>query len=342
VSRSHTPHSSPALLRLQQTGENAVPPSSPDLPAVDDFATGNRTDLLTVVPPGLRAGGEQPLRLFSVRVLSGPQTGLSRALDKDEILIGRGQGCDLVLGDSALSRRHCRIVRGPDGLSIEDLGSCNGTFVDGEQVHGRRRLIDGNRLQLGRHTMLGVALQDPLELRAARQLYENSMRDPLTGIHNRRYLDQRLQEEFSYALRHKSPVSVLIIDLDYFKRINDQWGHATGDLVLRQAAEIIQSCVRREDVAARFGGEEFAMVARIPQPDGALTLGERVRRRIERCSVAVEGGRMVTFTASVGIASTFPDRSYPTVEALLESADHALYRAKGAGRNRCADDRPPR
>jgi len=168
------------------------------------------------------------------------------------------------------------------------------------------------------------------------------MRDPLTGIHNRRYLDQRLQEEFSYALRHKSPVSVLIIDLDYFKRINDQWGHATGDLVLRQAAEIIQSCVRREDVAARFGGEEFAMVARIPQPDGALTLGERVRRRIERCSVAVEGGRMVTFTASVGIASTFPDRSYPTVEALLESADHALYRAKGAGRNRCADDRPPR
>ena len=194
-------------------------------------------------------------------------------------------------------------------------------------------------MQIGRHTVLGIALQDLLEHSASRQLYEYSMRDPLTGIHNRRYFDQRLNEEFAYALRHRSPMSVFLVDLDYFKRINDTWGHPTGDRVLRHAAEIVQRCVRKEDVAARFGGEEFAMLARIQVPEGALALGERVRRRVERGSIS-QDGQHVRFTASVGIASTFSDRAYDSVAALLAAADRALYRAKASGRNRCVDDRP--
>jgi two-component system, cell cycle response regulator len=307
------------------------------VPGFDEFASGGSTDVLPAVPPEVwRDKPEQ--RQYIVRVLSGPQTGLSRMLDKDEIVIGRGTACDVMLADSALSRRHCRILRTAEGPAIEDLASSNGTFLDGQPVQAQQLLQEGSRIQLGRHTVLGVALQDQLEHSASRQLYEYSMRDPLTGIHNRRYFDQRLNEEFSYALRHRTPVSVLIVDLDYFKRINDTWGHPVGDRVLRHAAEILQRCVRKEDVAARFGGEEFAMLARIQLPEGALALGERARRRIERGSVS-QDGQLIRFTASVGIASAFPDRGYDSVASMLGAADRALYRAKASGRNRCVDDR---
>jgi two-component system, cell cycle response regulator len=310
---------------------------SEDLPAYDEFAQAGNTDVLAVAPSEAwaREGGQ---RQYIVRVLSGPQTGLSRMLDKEEIVVGRGTACDVMLADSALSRRHCRILCTSEGPVIEDLGSSNGTFVDGQAISQPLLLQEGSRVQVGRHTVLGIAFQDLLEHTASRQLYEYSMRDPLTGIHNRRYFDQRMNEEFSYAHRHHCPVSVLIVDLDYFKRINDTWGHPTGDRVLRHAAEIVQRCVRKEDVAARFGGEEFAMLARIQAPDGALALGERVRRRIERGSVA-QDGQLIRFTASVGIASAFPDRGYDSVGALLGAADRALYRAKASGRNRCVDDR---
>jgi diguanylate cyclase (GGDEF)-like protein len=319
-----------------------MPSSSPtgqsgDLPAFDEFATDGSTDLLQSLPPDLLEG-EVPQRQYIVRVLAGPETGLSRMLEGEEMVLGRAQECQMVLSDSALSRRHCRIVRAEEGIAVEDLGSSNGTFVDGQPAQGRQLLSDSSRLQIGRHTVLGVALQDQLEHRASRQLYEYSMRDPLTGIHNRRYFDQRMEEEFSYTLRHRTGVSVLIADLDFFKKINDTWGHATGDRVLRHAAEIMQCCVRKEDVVARFGGEEFAMLARIQLPEGALALGERVRRRIERSSVAQQG-HLIRFTASIGIASAFPDRGYESVASLIAAADSALYRAKAGGRNRCVDDR---
>ena len=342
MSRSPTPHpptraaalETPAVRPSPSGGTPAGP--SEDLPAIDEFASDGSTDVLQALPEAMWQGEVQ--RQYIVRVLAGPQTGLSRMLDKDEIVIGRGTGCDILLADSALSRRHCRVVRTADGPALEDLSSSNGTFLDGQPVKGAQLLSEGSRIQIGRHTVLGIALQDQLEHSASRQLYEFSMRDPLTGIHNRRYFDQRLNEEFAYSLRHRSPISVLIVDLDFFKRINDTWGHPTGDRVLRQAAEILQRCVRKEDVAARFGGEEFAMLARIQLPEGALALGERARRRLERGSVA-QDGQHIRFTASVGIASAFPDQGYDSVAALLAAADSALYRAKASGRNRCVDDR---
>ena len=313
--------------------------SSEELPQFDEFARDGSTDVLPALPEAPWMEGDEE-RQYIVRVLAGAQTGLSCMLDKGELVIGRAPGCDLTLADSALSRRHCRITRTAEGLILEDLGSSNGTLVDGELVTGGQRpLVEGSRIQIGRHTVLGIAMQDLLEHQASRQLYEFSMCDPLTGIHNRRYFDQRMQEEFAYSIRHSAPISVLIVDLDYFKKINDTWGHPAGDRVLRHAADILQRCVRKEDVAARFGGEEFAMLARIPTPEGAVALGERVRRRLERAPVAVDG-QFVRFTASIGIASRFPDRDYKTVAELLAAADSALYRAKAGGRNRVNDDTP--
>jgi diguanylate cyclase (GGDEF)-like protein len=333
-----TPHT-PILIRPLEATAKLPTGSSEELPQFDEFSRDGSTDVLPALPEA-PCGGAEEKRHYIVRVLAGAQTGLSYMLEKGEIVVGRGQGCDLVLNDSALSRRHCRISCTPEGgLVVEDLGSSNGTLVDGEKVAGRQELDEGSRIQIGRHTVLGIAVQGVLEHAAARQLYEYSMCDPLTGIHNRRYFDQRLQEEFSYALRHKTAVSVLLMDLDLFKKVNDTWGHPAGDRVLRYAADVLARCVRKEDVAARFGGEEFAMLARIQAPDGAVALAERVRRRIERGSVTVENG-LISFTASIGIASTFPDRAYTSVAELLAAADSALYRAKAGGRNRVVDDSP--
>jgi diguanylate cyclase (GGDEF)-like protein len=295
------------------------------------------TDILQSGDSGLRpiSAGEHE---YALTVLSGSQTGLHRTIDKEVIVVGRSPDCDFQLADTALSRRHCRIHRTPEGLIIEDLDSSNGTFVDGKQVQGRQRIAEGARIHLGRQTVLALLRQDPLAQQAARQLYESAMRDPLTGVYNRRYLDQRLQEEFAYAQRHASSLSLIILDLDHFKRINDTHGHPAGDAVLRHVGVLVPRYLRREDVAARYGGEELAVLARSIGSQGARSLGERIRRRVADTPVVFDG-HTLAITTSVGIATFSPAKSYDRVGAFLAAADQALYRAKQGGRNRCEDDR---
>jgi two-component system cell cycle response regulator len=302
------------------------------------FADEDHTDVIGLATPPLARRAAELERQYIVSVLHGPQTGLTRALDQDSIVIGRAGGCDFVLDDTALSRRHCRIYRNTEGLVVEDLGSSNGTFLDGKMVSTPQRIDDGARIHLGRQTVLSLSRQDPLEQNAARQLYESAMRDALTGVYNRRSLDQRMREEFAYALRHKSSLSFLLLDLDHFKRINDTFGHPAGDAVLRHVGELVPRYLRREDVAARYGGEEFAIVARSIGVEGARTLGERIRKRIAEAPVTF-GHQSIPITGSIGIATLDERKRYASADALLAAADQALYRAKEGGRNRCEDDR---
>jgi two-component system cell cycle response regulator len=301
------------------------------------FADEDHTDVIGIASPAIARRAAEVERQYIVSVLQGPQTGLQRALDQDSIVIGRATGCDFVLEDTALSRRHCRIFRAPEGLVVEDLGSSNGTFLDGQIVRTPQRIEDGARIQLGRQTVLALSRQDPLEQNAARQLYESAMRDPLTGVYNRRCLDQRMREEFAYAQRHKSSLSFFLIDLDHFKRINDTFGHPAGDAVLRHIGELVPRYLRREDVAARYGGEEFAIVARSIGVEGARTLGERIRKRIAEAPV-IFGHQSIAVTASLGVATLDERKRYASADTLLAAADQALYRAKEGGRNRCEDD----
>jgi two-component system, cell cycle response regulator len=273
-------------------------------------------------------------------VLAGPHMGLAREVDEAELVLGRGEGSSMLLNDPGLSRRHCRIVkeRGEDGerLFIEDLDSSNGTYIDGERVRGRRPLPDGARIHLGRHTVLSLSRQDPLERHAARQLYESSMRDPLTDLYNRRFFDQRLREEYAFASRHQRPLSVILLDLDHFKQVNDSHGHPAGDEVLRNVARLIKRCVRQEDVACRLGGEEFGVIVRIDGREGARAVAERMRKRIEETPVHF-GGVLIPITASAGIATAAPPHMHESPTSLLAAADRALYRAKDDGRNRCEE-----
>ncbi|MCW8943909.1 MAG: sensor domain-containing diguanylate cyclase [Sedimenticola sp.] len=161
--------------------------------------------------------------------------------------------------------------------------------------------------------------------------------DALTGLHNRRYLDRRLEEEVTRALRYQHPLSCLFIDADHFKRVNDTHGHGAGDSVLREIALRVKECLRASDIATRFGGEEFALL--LPQTDAteACTLAERIRQRIQDKPIAVHGGESVAVTVSIGVAPMRFEQNNP-VEAvsktLLDEADRSLYIAKASGRNR--------
>lgn len=169
----------------------------------------------------------------------------------------------------------------------------------------------------------------------SRALYETSVHDPLTQLYNRRYLSHRLDEELAFAARHGTGLAVMILDIDFFKKINDEHGHGAGDEVLTAAGAILDKAVRREDVVARYGGEEFAIVLRGLDLASAAVAAERVRSGVE-AHVFMVGGRRVPVTVSVGCASLACCGESKTIGHLLSVADARLYRAKRSGRNRVA------
>jgi diguanylate cyclase (GGDEF)-like protein len=264
-------------------------------------------------------------------VLRGENPGVLYTVDGEEAVIGRSPDVAIVVPDESLSRRHARILRLGIAFAIEDLGSTNGTFVDGERVERPRALEDGCRIFLGSRTVLHFRLNDRVELEAARTTRALTLRDPLTGVFNRRHLQERLWSEAAYARRHRTPLSLILLDIDHFKHINDAYGHAAGDAALRMVAQSLSALTRTEDVLARYGGEEFALVVRGIDRAGALTLAERIRQSIEMQRVPTDRGTL-TCTVSVGIAHS-DDGSDAHAQQLFEAADRALYSAKDAGRN---------
>lgn len=156
--------------------------------------------------------------------------------------------------------------------------------------------------------------------------------DGLTGLYDRGAFEERLSAEMTAVARYRRDVSLILIDLDGFKGLNDRHGHPFGDRVLREVASALEETVRETDMACRYGGDELALILTETDLDGAVSLAERARRRIEALSFEHEGGS-VSLTASLGAASA-EHLAEPTVEALVEAADRALYEAKAAGRNR--------
>lgn len=158
------------------------------------------------------------------------------------------------------------------------------------------------------------------------------LRDPLTGVNNRRFFDQRIVEEFSRASRYSTPLSCLFVDLDYFKRINDSHGHQTGDQVLKRVAQLLNDSLRQGDVLARYGGEEFVILLADASRSVATDIAERMRKTVAETHFTASSGKTLRVTLSVGISTLEPD-SKLTVKGLLQSADQAVYGAKLSGRN---------
>jgi two-component system cell cycle response regulator len=281
-------------------------------------------------------------------VLSGPQLGAIYPLQAEhELTIGRRDDADILLADEGISRRHATLRVDGEHALVKDLGSANGTYVDGARVQ-EAILSNGSRVHIGLQTVLKFIWADDLEAEYQRKLVEGALQDPLTGLYNRRLLEDRLGSELAAAKRHGRLVSVLMVDIDLFKSVNDRYGHLAGDEALRMVARTLRATIRKEDFVARFGGEEFVVIARETALDGARLLGERIRHAVER-SRCVWQDQELSVTVSVGVTvSAQPAEFVPgqTERELIDGADRALYRAKQDGRNRvfavALADLPPR
>jgi len=255
--------------------------------------------------------------------------GVSVPLDA-EVVLGREPGCALRLPADDVSRRHARIAPAGDGHLVEDLGSTNGTFVNGEAVSARR-LASGDRIRVGsfvaRYAAAGDAAGRELEALAAL-----ARRDPLTGLANRRALEEALAREVGRAARDGAPLAVVALDVDHFKRVNDAHGHAAGDAVLAAVAARAAEALRAGDLLARIGGEEFAALLPGATLEAAAEVAERVRARIGAAPVPAGEARLAV-TVSAGVAALAPAEDGA---ALLARADARLYAAKRAGRDRVA------
>jgi diguanylate cyclase (GGDEF)-like protein len=270
--------------------------------------------------------------------ISGPLMGRSFSISDGPIVIGRGADVDIGVDDAGASRTHARIQRSQNGRYwIEDLKSRNGTFVGGRRVE-RVQLESGDRINIGPNAALSFAVLDAQAEHLSRQLYESSVRDALTRAHNRRYLVDRLKSEAAYSRRHATKLSLIIFDVDHFKKVNDTYGHLAGDDVLREVAALVSRMIRTEDVFARFGGEEFIVLARGIGYASAGLFAERIRVAVENLEVASEDA-VLHVTISLGYAALDElGEGQRTAEGLLRLADARLYGAKSAGRNRTSGD----
>lgn len=315
-------------------------------PEVDDIIPTSVVEVKRASEPGLRAtlgfGATDDLiarpekmnRPLLIRVDS-VNAGQILPVPSAECGIGRHPDNAFCLPDEGLSRFHCRLLKVQNAVFIEDRNSSNGTYVNGERIQ-RVELNSGNVIQLGPRVSFRFTLATEQEEAALRQLYESSVSDALTGVHNRAYFSTRLEEELAYAVRHIVPLSVILIDIDHFKSVNDTYGHLVGDAVLQRVSQVLAHELRAEDVVARYGGEEFVALLRGIALEGAALAGERLRAAVAGTEVDA-GGKSVSVTASFGVAS-IACCSAASSEALLRRADRRLYRAKESGRNRVVAD----
>jgi diguanylate cyclase (GGDEF)-like protein len=268
----------------------------------------------------------------TLTLVSGANAGAIYPLLLDENIIGRTRDCTIRIEDPGISRRHARIVRtGSVTYLLEDLGSSNGTFVGGKRVT-HQKLADGDRLAIGPSVEFRFGFTDEAEEALLRRLYESSVLDALTGAYNRKHFAERLAAELGYAKRHNAPLSMLLFDLDHFKRVNDSLGHLGGDHVLRTVATLVKKTLRAEDVFARYGGEEFAIIARGADIEKAWRFAERLRTMVEQSRIDFKG-TPIPVTVSVGVAS-LACCADPSADGLIAKADERLYAAKRGGRNR--------
>lgn len=263
--------------------------------------------------------------------LTGPGAGLEFVLSRPASVLGRGPGASLVVPDPKASRRHLKLLLLPDPVRptrrivmLQDLQSTNGVRVDGRSV-AKRMLRGGEKILVG-GTVLRFERRDAFDAAFYGRLQQMATTDPLTGVGNRLALAQEMERQEAERERYKRPYAVLLVDLDHFKAVNDRFGHGAGDQTLREVASVILRNLRNADRIFRYGGEEF--VAILPETDleGAVFVGERVRRGVAGASFRADK-KSVRMTVSVGAAQA-------GAGDVLVRADHALYAAKRAGRNR--------
>jgi two-component system, cell cycle response regulator len=268
-------------------------------------------------------------------VVAGAIPGTMVALCQDGTRLGRSAENSFQIDDITVSREHAFVAIDNWGcVHLRDEGSTNGTFLNGARIksHQMLELTDGDRVQLGSGVVLKLVRLAPNDEQFQREMFERTVRDALTGLYNRTYFLNQIGVLAERSASQEVGLAVLMLDIDYFKQINDQHGHLAGDEVLRQVAAIIRESTRAEDLVARFGGEEFVVVLPMSVPDLATERAERIRSNLAERTIVAEG-KEIRVTASIGLAFAGPGSTRNAI-ALLTRADEALYQAKAEGRNR--------
>jgi diguanylate cyclase (GGDEF)-like protein len=255
-------------------------------------------------------------------------------LEKNKIHLGRDETNDIAINDEKISKVHCEILiikssQGIEQILIKDMGSTNGTYVNAELID-QVTLYAGDKIQIG-DTVLSLSYSDELEKEYHAKLFNYAVRDSHTGLYNKRFIVNELENISRIARRSGRAFSIIIIDIDDFKKINDLYGHISGDEYLKSIAGLFSQLLREQDIAGRIGGEEFLIILPETTIDGAFQLAVRIRKNVENFVLNFLNFKIKT-TISAGVCQY--ENTIKDVNELLDIADQALYETKRSGKNR--------
>lgn len=261
---------------------------------------------------------------------NGASLGKRYAIPETETTIGRSPNAQIVILDQGVSRLHARIIESMAGYSIEDLGTTNGTYVNDQVLSEKKLLQDGDLIRCGTVLLKFFSTQN-IDHVFHDKIYRMATIDAGTQIFNKKYLLESLDSEFQFARTLGRPLAFILYDLDFFKKVNDTYGHNAGDVILLECAKLAKAAVRKDDILARYGGEEFCVILPGADAQTSLDTAERIRKSIED-HVFIFEGHKVKQTVSLGVAAFSPKMTEPL--QLIEAADKVLYQSKKSGRNR--------
>ncbi len=266
-----------------------------------------------------------------VSIYAGGDLGKKYDLNSTVTTIGRSASCNIVINDESVSRLHCEVRIRMDGTyEVRDNDSTNGTWVNDTPVKGTHPIHDRDFIKSGK-VIFKFLSGDNIETDYYEEIYRLTTVDGLTQVFNKRYYLEALEREMSRARRYSRELSLIMFDIDHFKRVNDTYGHLAGDYVLRKLAAAIKGVIRREDIFARYGGEEFSIILPEIGLDNARFFSEKIRKVVEAESFIFEN-QIIPVTISVGVA--LYNSGMRRIEEFILTADDYLYQAKKSGRNR--------
>ena len=275
-------------------------------------------------------------------VINGMDLGKRYSLVQTSVLIGRSSKTDIRVDEDSISRHHALLINDGSKVTLRDLDSTNGTYVNDNLIK-ECVLTDSDQIRVGR-TMFKFLTGSNIENAYHEEIYRLTTMDCLTQIYNKRYFSESLEREISRSLRYERGLSLLVLDIDHFKSINDMYGHLTGDFILKQFAKRIKDQIRRDDIFARYGGEEFVLLLPELNKAAASLLAEKLRLLVERkpfefdqivvpVTVSVGVGDFAEYLESVGASALRESYQSQYSDGFVKMVDDRLYRAKRGGRN---------
>jgi two-component system cell cycle response regulator len=274
---------------------------------------------------------EQPACLILIR---GAPQGHRFFITADEMIIGRDPTADISITDSSISRKHAKVTRVGNVVKIEDLGSSNGTAVNGKKLESGNvaKLAKEDLIKLG-NSIVKYLPAGEIEIIFYGNLNQAANTDPLTKCFNKGYFLEAIEAEVKRAKALATKLSLIFLDLDHFKKVNDTYGHEGGDFVLKEFTNLIRGTgiLKQKDIFARYGGEEFCLMMPGTSVEDAAQVAETLRGKIHGHEFNDEGTR-IAVTSSLGVSELKSD--HDVASDLIKAADKALYESKQGGRNR--------